>query len=300
LQFGYQAYGLTLASDFELPELKATPGIDESPDVSIILDKAPVGGLPGGTQISPFIWVGENDFLLEVPNIGRFRVMGENQIIVDPAPGTDEASIRVFLLGSALGALLFQRNLLVLHGNAVEIGNRCLVCVGSSGIGKSTLTAAFMQRGYRVLADDVVPVDEAGFAIPGFPRIKLWQDVAEKLQIGTSNLTRIRPLLEKYSLPLGSKFCDESRPISQICVLSEHEGDGIVLTPVTGMEKFSLLKANTYRQRFMSGMSLQPTHLRQCGALASKVRIARVQRPRAGFQLDALVDRLLDQMQERA
>ena len=296
--FAYTAYGLTLSSQLELPELTAIPEMSHEPDVSIIIDIVPKH-LSGGKQISPFIWVGVDDFLLEVPNIGRFRVMGENQIIVDPAPGIDEASIRVFLLGSALGALLLQRNLLVLHGNAVEIGNRCVVCVGSSGIGKSTLTAAFMQRGYRVLADDVVPVDETGFAIPGFPRIKLWQDVAEKLQISTADLTSIRPMLAKYNLPLGSKFCDEPRPISQICVLSEHEGDGIVLTPVKGMEKFSLLKANTYRQRFMSGMSLQPNHLRQCGALASKVRIASVQRPRAGFQLDALVDRLLDEMQEQ-
>ena len=296
--FAYTAYGMTLCSQLELPDLTAIPELSHKPDVSIILDIVPKH-LSGGKQISPFVWIGENDFLLEVPNIGRFRVMGANKIIVDPSPDTDEASIRVFLLGSALGALLIQRNLLVLHGNAVEIGNRCLVCVGSSGIGKSTLTAAFMQRGYHVLADDVVPVDEAGFAIPGFPRIKLWQDVAEKLQIDTADLTRIRPKLAKYNLPLGSTFCDEPRPISLICVLSEYEGDDIVLTPVTGMEKFSLLKANTYRQRFMSGMSLQPIHLRQCGALASKVRIARVQRPRAGFQLDALVYRLLDEMQEQ-
>ena len=178
MKFMYEAYGMTASSEIELPELRAVSQIVGHPDISVVLGNTPRGGLAGGKQISPYIWVGENDFLLEVPRIARFRVIDGRKIIIDPYPNIDEDSVRVFLLGSALGALLFQRNLLVLHGNAVEIGDKCLICVGNSGVGKSTLTAAFMQRGYRVLADDVVPVTDDGFAIPGFPRIKLWQDVA--------------------------------------------------------------------------------------------------------------------------
>lgn len=298
MKFLYQAYGKTISSELELPELCPVVQAGKKPDTFIVLGSTPNAGLPGGNQISPFIWTAENDFLLEVPSIARFRVIGGRKIIVDPAPNIDEASIRVFLLGSALGALLFQCNLLVLHGNAVEIGDKCLICVGSSGIGKSSLTAAFTQRGYRVLADDVVPVNADGFAIPGIPRIKLWKDVADKLEIETQNLTRIRPTLEKFNLPLGSAFCDEPRQVMQICLLSDHHDDGVSVTPVTGMEKFAILRANTYRPRFMSGMSLQPVHLRQCVALASQVRVAHVQRPKLGFRIDALVDRILTQIQE--
>lgn len=293
----YHAYGLTFASEIELPELALAPDASQPPQVQISLGAVPPQGLEGGRQISPFIWVSDGQFWLEVPDIARFLVRDGAQIVVQPAPSIDMASVRVFLLGSGLGALLFQRGLLVLHGNAIEMGQGCLVCVGPSGVGKSTLTAAFMQRGYRVLADDVVPINDQGMAIPGFGRIKLWQDVADRLHISTDGLQRIRPQLEKFNLPLGDAFCDSPRKVVQICLLSEHLDDDITQSPVTGIEKFTLLRANTYRQRFMAGMALQPQHLQQCGALAGQVAITRVARPKSGFRIDDLVDALAAQMQ---
>ena len=133
----------------------------------------------------------------------RFLVRQGREIIYEPLDGSDEDSIRVFMLGSCIGALLFQRGFLVLHGNAFEVDGQGVMCVGQSGAGKSTLAAEMMRRGHRVIADDVCPVDSAGNAIPGMPRIKLWQDSADKLGVNTSELKRIRPLLEKFNCPLG-------------------------------------------------------------------------------------------------
>lgn len=289
----YSAYGMLISSDIALPELSAGLIGDGAADVEVRLGVTPHDGLADGKQIAPYIWAGSTDFLLEVPGIARFLVSSGKRIIVQPIGDIDEESVRVFLLGSAIGALLFQRGLFVLHGNGIEIDGKCLICVGPSGIGKSTLTAAFLQRGYRVLADDVMPIDGNGMAVPGFPRIKLWQDVADKLGIETSGLVRIRPNLEKFNLPLGDRFCTMPLPVVRICVLSDHHSDKVDIKPVTGIEKFQILQANTYRHRFMAGMSLQGDHLRQCGALAGKVSMSKVQRPKAGFLIDGLVDALL-------
>lgn len=296
----YSCYNLSISSDLELPELMASDRAGTGIDVTIRLASLCSEDMSDSTQIAPFIWVKPHSFMFEVPDVARFLISNGSDITIDPEPGIDEASLRVFLLGSAFGALLLQRGLFVLHGNAIEIDEQCLICVGPSGIGKSTLTAAFMKRGYRVLADDVVPIDANGLAIPGFPRIKLWQDVADKMDIETEHLFRIRPALQKFNMPLGEHFCAVSRPVNRVCVLSEHYAETVECIPIKGAEKFPVLQANTYRPRFMTGMNLQREHFHQCSSLAGKISVVDVRRPKVGFKIDALVDALLANMRHEA
>lgn len=290
----YSAYDLCFASELALPELH--PGHGEA-DVQIRYASLDADGSACGTQIAPFVWAGKDCLWLRVPNIGRFHIREGKEILIDPESGCDEDSLRVFLLGSAFGALLFQRGHLVLHGNAVQVEGRAMICVGPSGAGKSTLAAAFMRRGYPILADDVVPVDSRGWALPGFPRIKLWRDVAEHLELDTNALKRIRPGLEKFNLPLedGKR---EAVPVRWIYVLGSEFTDDVRVEPLHGLERFKPLQNNTYRLRFSKGMSLQGEHLPRYGQLASRIHLARVSRPKEGFNLDALVDRLLADMAE--
>jgi hypothetical protein len=293
----YTAYNLTIRSELPLPEL--IPSSEEDViDAHIRYGPVPHNGIAGGKQLGPFLWTTDHALWLKVPEVATFYVLNGNEIIVDPAPGIDEDSIRVFLLGSAFGALLFQRGYLVMHGNAIRIGDQCMICVGHSGSGKSTLATGFMQRGYSVLADDVVPVDDDCFAVPGFPRIKLWQDVATQLDIDTKELQRIRPELEKFNLPLLThQFGNESIPVRWVYILSTEENqDEIIFEPIQGMERFMPLRNNTYRVRYLDGMALKHDHLKLCGKLASNVRVARVTRPRRGFQLDKLINHLLADM----
>lgn len=293
MKFNYNCYNLTISSDLELPEINAKSSDARKSDVVIHFRDLSKVQVTDGTQIAPYMWASKSTLMIDIPEVARFLISDGDDIAIDPLPGIDEASLRVFLLGSAFGALLMQRGFFVLHGNAVELDDKCLVCVGPSGIGKSSLTAAFMKRGYRVLADDVVPIDVTGHALPGFPRIKLWQDVADKMEIDTRCLHRIRPNLEKFNMPLGDHFCNISRPITHICVLAGHNDETVAITPITGVLKFSVLQENTYRPRFIEGMNLQREHLRQCSALAANVSVAKVQRPKAGFKIDALIDALL-------
>lgn len=298
----YRVYGLDMISDLILPELvPADPACPAPADqvVTLCLGAVPAQGLATGKQLGPHLWVGPDQFWLNIPDVARFLVTGGHSITIDPAPGIDEDSIRVFLLGSAMGALLFQRGHLVLHGNAVEVDGHCMVCVGNSGVGKSTLAAGFAQRGFPVLADDVVAVDADCAAIPGFARIKLWQDAAQQLGVTTDGLRRIRPMMEKFNLPLGPQAAtpDRAVPIRWVYVLGvDNAADDFRLAPVRGMAKFPPLRNNTYRQRYMEGMALAPEHLRRCGALAGQIHLARMTRPGRGFDLDGLIDHLLADM----
>lgn len=291
--YTYNLYGFHLTSTLALPELLPTPA-DRPPEVSIGLNTVPAQGLPGATALGPFCQVNGQRLWLEVPEVARFLVEDGRRITIDPFPGSDEASIRVFLLGSCLGALLFQRGLLVLHGNAIRVGDACLVCAGDSGVGKSTLAAAFMQRGHEILADDVVAVNSAGQVIPGFPRLKLWRDAARQLNIDTEGLSRIRPTLEKFNLPLGKQFCGEPLPLRWLYVLDTHNRPGCELEPVHGMARFEPLRRNTYRVRYLHGMDLRGEHLKLCGQLAGRIRLVQVRRAQTGLSPDELAEALME------
>lgn len=237
--------------------------------------------------------INRDELWLHVPEIARFLVQAGQRILIDPEPDSNEDSIRVFLLGSALGALLFQRELLVIHGNAIRISDHCMICVGDSGAGKSTLAAAFLQRGYEILADDVVPINKQGHAIPGFPRIKLWQETADYLGIDTSNLRRITPNLEKFNYPLTNHFCQKTLPVRWVYDLNKHDKPSFQFDAIHGAERFQILMKNTYRAHFLEGMGLWQEHLTSCAQLSSRIHITHITRPAKSFELDALVDHIL-------
>ncbi len=303
----YRAYGLTIDSDMELPELVAVAGDAAgaacpagTPDITIRRGAVADSGLPdAGQQLGPFLWADPANVWLHIPDIAKFLVTGGHTITVDPAPGIDADSVRVFLLGSGLGAALFQRGFLVLHGNAVQVGDACMCALGYSGAGKSTLAAGFWRRGYPILADDVIAVDHDCRAMPGFPRIKLWQDSAERLNVDTAPLRRVRPATHKFNLPVAPP-ADAPLPIRWIYILDSHNEPDLRLEPITGLARFAPLHNNTYRVRFLDGMALKADHLKLCGQLAGRVRLVKVTRPRDGFHLDNLMDALIADMAEHA
>ena len=72
--------------------------------------------------------------------------------------GANEDHVRLYILGTCMGALLLQRKILPLHGSAIAINGKAYAIVGDSGAGKSTLASAFLNKGYQLLSDDVIPV----------------------------------------------------------------------------------------------------------------------------------------------
>ncbi len=287
----FHLYGLIAESDWLLPEcLPASLGAE--PDIFIINGIVPENGIDPLSE-DMYEQSIESEFWLDVEEVARYWIRNGNEIIIEPYPGADEESIRVFLLGSAIGALLFQRGLLLIHGNAIEVNGACAICVGDSGAGKSTLAAAFLQHGYRLLADDVVPVDENGMATPGFPRIKLWGDTARQLGIETDGLRRIMPDMDKYNVPLGERFCNTPLPVKWVYVLDAVD-ENFDCLPYEGMARFEPLHDNTYRVHFLEHMDLKPRHLQQVADLAGRIRMAKIQRPKSGFRMNELVQFILD------
>ena len=231
--------------------------------------------------------------LLQVDGVARYLVSGGSRVTIarDPAAGDDD--VRVFLLGSVFGALLHQRDDLVLHGSAIDWEGAAVVFMGFSGAGKSTLAAAFHKRGRPIVTDDLCVVRPDGLgrmmAHPGFPEAKLWLDSLNRLDISAEGLRRIRTKLEKRALPLGGAFASTPLPLKKLYVLRQHNRDELKLTTIQGPQKFAVLKAQTYRFGFLAGVGEKAGHFKQALRLAQQAPLAAVQRSSGAFRLDELV-----------
>ncbi|MEW6364184.1 MAG: hypothetical protein AB1714_06050 [Acidobacteriota bacterium] len=99
------------------------------------------------------------------------------------APGGSEAgmeeAVAGYLMTNLLGMAMRLSGQIVLHGNAVRVGDRAVIWAGDKGAGKSTLAAAFLNAGYPLLADDQVvirPVGDGFMVTRGIRRLRLFTE----------------------------------------------------------------------------------------------------------------------------
>ncbi len=293
----YQAFGLSIESAVDLPEL--TPGSGSVPDVTISMGIVPenlLSGLQEYPVVPGVLYQASADrFLLKIERVARYLIRNGNEIIFQASPNADVDVINLFLTGSAFGALLLQRGLLPLHGSAVATPKGAVLFVGPSGNGKSTIAGALHQRGYPVLSDDVSAIFTAEGVpqvLPAYPRLLLWADAVHQLDATEAGLRPAHARQEKYQFPIHSEFPAEALPLHAIYVLSPVVGNKLELTTLTGFAKLQSLIDNTYRLQFLSGMGLHDWHFSKVCELAKHVHVALAERPIDSYILNALADLL--------
>ena len=269
----FSCFDVRLASEVSLGELTpADDPADSRPVVQVRLGPVPEA-LPGAAEASFGLQARGERALLAVPKTARFLITAGSEIVVEPLPQAPERNVRLFLLGSALGVLAYQRGLLPLHANAVVIDGVAHAFMGHSGAGKSTLAAHFARTGQRVLADDVcvVSFDAAGrpLAWPGLPRVKLWQDAADALGESTASLDRAVEGLEKFHLPIGAAQPAGPVPLARLYTLARGES---AIVPLGGAEAMAAVIANSYRGMYARILGREAEHFRNCALLCRHVR----------------------------
>jgi len=288
----YRAFGLTIGSSIEIPELVPAEG---SPDVTVSLGKVPdFLGTP--TRIGARYQTGPGQFLYRIDNIAKYLVLSGSEVIIETYPGVEDNTVRTFLLGSVFAALLHQRDMLPLHGSSIRVGDGCVIFSGLSGSGKSTTARAFIKRGYQLNADDVsvIAINRAGIPIvyPEYPRLKLWRDVLKREGEDPGHYTRVRRVLEKFSVPAGKQFNHRALPLEKIYILSPYNKKNIRISLVKGMEKFKKIKRLTYRYKFTKGLETEVFHFKTAAHVCNRVPFSLVERPLKPFLLKELTDLL--------
>lgn len=276
--------GWRVASALPLPDVVPWTGDDRAPDLVIDLGPVPER-LPDLTVDRPLLQIaGDGTCRFAMPGVAAYLIdPGGARVMVDPAPGASLSEVRLFLLGTVFAVLCYRRGLLPLHASCVRIGDAAVAFAGPSGIGKSTLAGAFAQRGHTVLADDVTVVEpfapDGPRVLPTFPRLKLWRDAIDRMNLPVDGLERTRPVLEKYNLPVPEAFCAEPSPLA--CVVHLEFGPVLgALDRLRGAKAVDRIRYDLYRRNLMTrlglGKALMPAMLRTAGAAKGTWAIAYV------------------------
>jgi hypothetical protein len=282
----YKAFGVNIASEFQLPELLNSEGVEgiriTAGPVPERIDNPKSEGVC--YQAAPGI------FLLNIKDVARYLVIKGSEIIIQAYPDSSEEDIRLFLLGSCFGALLHQRGYLPFHGSVVNFKGKAIIFSGVSGSGKSTLAGSFQKRGYPILSDDMANIsfdaNQMPVVHPSFPQIKLWKDSLLKLGEEPGEHRKVRKKLDKYGVLLKSAYFNESLPLVAIYIIVAQNSGKDEIEPITGIEKFNALRKNTYRYTYLSGLDLNAQHFITCTKIAPFIQVKRITRNNGLFSLE--------------
>ncbi|MDD5698153.1 MAG: hypothetical protein PHH77_06005 [Victivallaceae bacterium] len=229
----------------------------------------------------------ENLLELELPNLGRFRVENGNRITVKHNSDIDAQEILPFIYGGGMGASLYQRGIIPLHGSAISTEKGAVLFLGTAGSGKSTVAAALVSRGYQFICDDIGAIrmlDGNPVLIPSYGNLKLWKNALVMLNKSAAGLAPIRGKLEKYFFPADRKPSREHYSVYKIYIINLHNKETVELSaPLKGKEKFNRVKNHAYRKKFIKGLNRQKIYFNIMMALLAKTEIKSVTRPRSGY-----------------
>ena len=288
-----QAFELRFLSNRPLPEMSPVAELRAGDDPPVLIEWAPPGTAAPPCEPGVSFQATDGRLQLQVADVASYDIAA-HRIEVVPAAGADDRSVRAYLFGSAVGALLYWRGRSVLHGSTVGLpdGSAAVFC-GHSTAGKSTLAAALGTRGYPVLADDITAVrvdaDGQAWCLPGLARTKLWRDALDKLGLSerTSASSRVLPHIDKHALAMTTAV--HALPLRRFYELQVDELGELAFAAITGMAKLHVLMSHAYRPEFVQAMGLQAALMRGSAALAPRLQVSRIVRPRHVPTLDAIV-----------
>jgi hypothetical protein len=298
----YWAYGLRIDAELECPELPPHSQKTGNPDVTVRLLPPVSGALEplenGYYEVRPGL------FRLAVPGVAQYRVEEGCRIFIEPLLDAPMEKVRLFLFGSVMGALLYQRGLFPLHGSAVETPWGAMIFVGAQGAGKSTLAAQFHRRGYRLLSDDVCAVaatPEGLQILPALAKFRLCADAYERLGSPREGHFDV----DKYVVPMGEGYCPHPVALRAIHILrlldstTSSSEAAPTFELLSGFDRVQHLLENLYRPHYLKGQGTQANLMRLAGLIAQKATLATVTRQRNPEEADGLVGFLESAWAER-
>ena len=168
MSIAYQAYGMIVHSDVELPlpEVRDTaPGLIIAREDALSLSPRTLDRRAAdviawfGKPDDPWYVAKETEhgFLVSFRGTAEFAISTDlSRVGWRAHPRADVGMIPVLLSGTVLAFVLVLAGNLTLHASAVAVARRAIAFVGHSGMGKTTMAALAVARGAAAVTDDVL------------------------------------------------------------------------------------------------------------------------------------------------
>ncbi len=287
----YTSYGLNIKSSLKLPGIVSK---FKTPDINIVFDE--LDPFP----LKDYIKSDYNYLKLHITNniTGIFwqdmeicRIQNSNEIILNQLSGLTDSFLVLVVLGTAIPLILNKRNMLILHGSAVNIEDNAIAFIGSEGTGKSTTSHAFIKKGYKLLSDDVLCIKLINESIPrvisGFPTIKLWPEVIKNMGENPNSMPRIQSGIEKRFYSTHKNFTNGSVPLKMIFSIRKSHNDTIIRDLTLQESAMELVKSTLYANSF-DNIQLR-NNLIKCGEIAKNVPVKSLEIKRSLEELPYLL-----------
>lgn len=288
----YKAFGFLVRSEIPFPELLVDDNDRETIDIEIkIRDLSNLWVelvKPQSTLV-----INETLVMFKVHDTAIFLIEEGRRITVSPINEYKEDVIRLYLLGSCMGAILMQRGILPLHGSAVAINGKAYAIIGNSGAGKSTLASAFLHKGFQLLTDDVIGVyfteDYVPMVIPSYPQQKLWKESLDQFGIDNTEFKPIYQRETKFAIPIKHQFSSVPLPLGGLFELGFNKTEEIELKEIEGLSRLQTLLIHTYRNLLLKNLGITNWHFINSTKIVNKVNMYHLRRPKNTFTANELV-----------
>lgn len=229
----YRMYGLLVRSRIPLPMSRVvslgSPGIElvNAPPTCESPAALRAGLAPEHDDWFHHLKLDNGESYLQWPRLGEFWISPDGRRIACRAfNGTTRESFHTYLIPQAVSCALVKQGIEPLHATAAVVNGEAVAFLGNCGYGKSSLGAAFLRAGHRLLTDDLLvigrddPPSGRLIAHPGPARIKLFPKIADRM-LGTKRAgTRMNPETRKCILPLSDgEHCANAVPLRALYVL---------------------------------------------------------------------------------
>lgn len=289
IEYYYEVYGLKIKTDFEIPELLKSNDVNY--EINICTGITPINVLKSIEQ-GINIYLNYKEIWFNIKYVGTFLIYNGNTIIVDKDKNADIEDIKAYLLGTALGMILFQRNTLAIHGGTIVINNKTLTIIGEPGAGKSTLTTALRLNNHLFMADDVSVINDNFMMNSSYPQQKLCKDTMLKLGYSLNQFKKIDDDREKYKIPVKEDFVSRPVKIGAICEIKIGDNSKVEIEEINGKEKLLILLNNIYRIELIKKSGIQPEYFKKCLEIAQNIKFYRMYRPRDKYTVNEQINLL--------
>lgn len=284
----YQIYGLNVKSDIEL---FGAYEIDEPLEIQVTISQGEIEkqyiehmaieytmDLGQGFTHHEEMWT-----CARFRGIAVFVISNGDQIKIHLYEGYDKIRVNELIMNYCMGILLYQRNMLMIHGSGIYFKGKALIISGESGAGKSSLADEMLERGYQLMADDIVATDlksENTYAYPAFPMRKLCVDAVMRKGLNKSKLIPIPdPEREKYGIILNEEFHSQEAILGAMVIIRKGNVENPVLEEAVGADKLKYLTTNFIRKELFNKVSYLNVSLMKAVKVANSIPIYILTRP---------------------